>query len=127
MVQLVLLAGHLDPRSGLGAVDLGERGLLHLRGRVRIRVGLARRVRASGGSESGGLVAVEEEMRAVATVVRARVGWWGVCGGDDGGGECGGDGGGGEGGDTSSIVASKFTLSQSACEDSRVAGRIPMI
>ena len=92
MVQLVLLAGHLDPRSGLGAVDLGERGLLHLRGRVRIRVGLARRVRASGGSESGGLVAVEEEMRAVATVVRARVGWWGVCGGDDGGDECGGDG-----------------------------------
>jgi hypothetical protein len=61
-------------------------------------------------------VAVEEEMRAVATVVRARVGWWGVCGGDDGGGECGGDGGGGEGGDTSSIVASKFTLSQSACD-----------
>ena len=37
-------------------------------------------------------MAVEEEMRAVATVVRARVGWWGVCGGDDGGGECGGDG-----------------------------------
>ena len=30
---------------------------------------------------------------------------------------------GGEGGDTSSIVASKFTLSQSACEqESRVAG-----
>jgi len=53
LVQLVLLAGHLDPRSGLGAVDLGERGLLHLRGRVRIRVGLVRRVRASGGSESG--------------------------------------------------------------------------
>ena len=43
-------------------------------------------------------MAVEEEMRAVATVVRVRprVGWRGVCGGDDGGGECGGDGGGGE-------------------------------
>ena len=74
MVQLVLLAGHLDPRSGLGAVDLGERGLLHLRGRVRIRVGLVRRVRASGGSESGGL------------------------GGGGGGDEGGCDGGEGEGG-----------------------------
>ena len=41
LVLLGLLAGHLDPRSGLGAVDLGERGLLHLRGRVRIRVGVA--------------------------------------------------------------------------------------
>jgi len=54
LVQLGLLAGHLDPRSGLGAVDLGERGLLHLRGRVRIRVGLVRvhwPVRASGGGE----------------------------------------------------------------------------
>ena len=88
-----MLAGHLDPRSGLGAVDLGERGLLHLRGRVRIRVGLVRRVRASGGSESGGLGGGGGGgVRAVATVVRARVGWWGVCGGDDGRDECGGDG-----------------------------------
>ena len=125
MVQLCLLAGHLDPRSGLGAVDLGERGLLHLRGRVRIRVGLVRRVRASGGSESGGLVAVEEEMRAVATVVRARVGWWGVCGGDDGGGECGGDGGGGEGAGlipAASSPASSPCLSHPATKVSRVAG-----
>jgi len=75
LVQLVLLAGHLDPRSGLGAVDLGERGLLHLRGRVRIRVGLVRRVRASGGGESGGLGGGGGEMRAVATVVRWE-GWW---------------------------------------------------